>query len=359
MGHLGVLVLALGVLVAAAAAHLLFWGWFYRLRADSDALLTARCADGWVLTVAHFKPRTPSPLPPVILCHGLAANRWNLSLPGEHSLAGYLRDQGHEVFCCDLRGVGDARRPPAGKHASDVDFDAHVEQDAPAVIDLALQTSGKPRALWVGHSMGGLVGLAAAQGPHAGRLAGVAALGSPTRWEYHRKILGRVVSLSVWLSLRGRVHQKWPLRLVAPWLGYFPIPMGDISLNPQNIDGALFRRVAYRVVDDVPRKLLAQFRSWFRRNAWDLGEGRVDLRRGLSTIRCPVLLVGGTLDVLAPPQAMHDALRDVGAADKTLLLFGKARGDQQDYGHGDLIFGRHAPREVFPQLLAWLTAHGT
>lgn len=358
MGHLAWAAAALCALAAATAAHLLFWGWIHRLRADSDALLSARCDDGWLLTVAHFRPSQASAAPPVILCHGLAANRWNLSLPGEHSLAAYLRAQGHEIFCCDLRGVGDARRPPPGKRGSDVRFDDHVERDAPAILDLALQHSGKPRALWVGHSMGGLVGLAVAQGPHADKLAGVAALGSPTRWEYHRRLLGRFLSLSVRLSLGGRIHQKWPLRLVAPWLGYFPIPMGDITLNPQNIDGRVLRRVAYRVVDDVTRPMIAQFASWFRRNAWDLGEGRVDLRQGLSRIRCAVLLVGGTLDVLAPPQAMEDALRDVGAPDKTLLLFGRARGDQQDYGHGDLIFGRHAPHEVFPQLHRWLAAHG-
>lgn len=350
---------ALAVLALAVAAHYAFWGWYYRLRADSDAVLTATCSDGWRLAIARYKPAHPSGRVPVVLCHGLAANRLNMCLPGTHSLAGYLRDKGHEVFAVDLRGCGESHRPPPGKHRNDWSFDDHVLRDAPAVLELVAQTTGSPRALWVGHSMGGLIGLAAAELEEtARRLAGVAALGSPTRWNFHRRLLGTVLRFSVRLAWSGRIHNKWVARLFAPWLGYFPVPLNDVSLNPQNIDVGLYHRVAYHVLADASRKVLRQFSGWFARNAWDLDDPPVDLRAGLAKIQCPVLLMAGAMDVLAPPQSVEAALGDVGAKDKSLVIFGQGRGDKQDYGHGDLIFGRHAPAEVFPELERWLRARG-
>jgi len=350
-------ILAILVVIAAVAAHFVFWGWVYRIRSDADALLWAECADGWRLAVAHFKPASADARPPVILCHGLGANRWNMCLPGTHSLAGFLKRHGYEVFAVDLRGCGDSARPPRGKGRNDWDFDDHVLLDAPAVLDLALRTSGKPRAHWVGHSMGGMIGLAVAEGAKQGELAGVAALGSPLHWNFHRRILGRLVAYSVHLAWLGRVHNRVMVRLVAPYLGYVPFPLNDVALNPRNIDGATYRRVAYHVLADSSRAMLREFASWFARDAWDLARPPTDLRAGLSRIACPVLLMGGTLDLLAPPQALERALAELGAPDKALLLFGKTRGDAQDYGHGDLIFGRRAPEEIFPELERWLRAH--
>jgi hypothetical protein len=46
----------------------------------------------------------------------------------------------------------------------------------------------------------------------------------------------------------------------------------------------------------------------------------------------------------------------VGAADKTLVVVGRERGDRQEYGHGDLIFGARAPDELFPIVANWLDA---
>ena len=339
----------------AVVAHYAFWGWVYRERGDSDALLTAIADDGWRLAVAHYKPETPSDRPPVILCHGLSANRLNMSLPGPNSLAGFLRTRGHEVFALDLRGCGDSHRPPPGRGKNDWTFDDFVLHDAPAVVQLALTTSGKSSAIWVGHSMGGLIGLALAELPAGGSLAGVAALGSPTRWQFHRPLLGRVLALSVHLEFLVRIHNRWSARLIAPYLGVVPLPFSDVAVNPQNMDPALYRRVAYNVLADASQKLLSQFASWFTRNAWDLAD-HTDLRAGLARIHCPVLLMGGTMDVLAPPKAMEEALGELGAPQKALVLFGKARGDKQDYGHGDLIFGRYAPDEVFPELESWLRA---
>ena len=44
----------------------------------------------------------------------------------------------------------------------------------------------------------------------------------------------------------------------------------------------------------------------------------------------------------------------LGSPDKTLMRFGKANGHVADYGHCDLVWSRHAPREIFPPIIDWL-----
>ncbi|MEZ4327663.1 MAG: hypothetical protein R3B40_20760 [Polyangiales bacterium] len=40
--------------------------------------------------------------------------------------------------------------------------------------------------------------------------------------------------------------------------------------------------------------------------------------------------------------------------DKRYQIFAKAEGDRADYGHADLLIGRHAADEVFPEIAAFL-----
>jgi pimeloyl-ACP methyl ester carboxylesterase len=351
---------SLGVLTAGimlVALHFLFWGWFYRPRLDSDALLTAVTSDGWRLAVAHFVPadRTPG-RPPIVLCHGLSVNRLNMMLPGAHSLAGFLRSRGYEVFVCDLRGVGDSRQAPATATARDIDFDRHLYLDAPAILAKALEVSGAPRAFWVGHSMGGLLGLGLAEAEHGAKLAGVVALGSPTHFTYHHDLLKALLRRLMPMLWGATVPQRWAVRLVAPYLVVRRV-IGSITLNPRNIDGAMLRRVAYLVLDNVSVALVRQFEGWMRRDAWDTRAPPRDLRAGLRQVTCPVFLIAGSVDVLAPPKAVTETLECLGAADKTLRIEGKAFGAQEEYGHGDLIFGTRAPVEIFPAVLGWLESH--
>ena len=50
-------------------------------------------------------------------------------------------------------------------------------------------------------------------------------------------------------------------------------------------------------------------------------------------------------------------LRRARQPDKTLLRFGRPHGQVADYGHCDLVWSRHAPREIFPPIIDWLDQH--
>jgi homoserine acetyltransferase len=113
------------------------------------------------------------------------------------------------------------------------------------------------------------------------------------------------------------------------------------------------------MMSSMSRKVLLQFQDWIRHDAFRSFDGSVDWRAGLSRLQLPVLVMGGSVDRLATVENLHAQYALLTAPDRTLHVFGKDRGDRMDYGHGDLIFGAGAPREVYPVIRAWLEAHAT
>ena len=175
------LLAAAAALAALAVLHTLFWGWVYRVRPAHDELRFVETKDGWRIAVARRAPRGEPRLPPVLLCHGLSANRGNLDFGvARWSLALALAEAGFDCFAPDLRGHGGSRRarPGAPRRWS---FDTYLAQDIPAVLDDIRAATGSERVLWVGHSQGALLGLVAA-GMYPARIAGVVAMAPPTHF---------------------------------------------------------------------------------------------------------------------------------------------------------------------------------
>jgi hypothetical protein len=74
----------------------------------------------------------------------------------------------------------------------------------------------------------------------------------------------------------------------------------------------------------------------------------------LDRVQLPILFVAGDGDVLAPLDSVITTHKNVASADNTLYRFGKSNGSAGDYGHCDLVWSRHAPKEVFPAVIDWL-----
>ena len=77
----------------------------------------------------------------------------------------------------------------------------------------------------------------------------------------------------------------------------------------------------------------------------------------MKNIVVPVQLIGGTLDLLAPPDSMLKLQQCLSYAQ--LSTFGKMYGHSTDYGHGDLILGNAAPFEVFPLVAQFISKVAT
>lgn len=350
--------LAIGFL---AWAHVVFWTYRFAPRGRPDELHYVRTADGWGLAVRRYRPRGSRRFAePVLLWHGLAVNHFNLDWDPPYGLAQYLAERGYDCFVPSLRGNGEGDRP--GPHHPDLrwgfSFDEHRAFDVPAVLDHVREVTGAPRLLWIGHSMGGMLAYSLGGTEHEERIAALVAVGSPSTFA-DQPYLRRLTWLGAKLSVGGRVRQRWVTRFFAPFLGNVVPPFSELVVARKTMEPAVIRRFNAHAFEDISRGLMLQFEDWVRGDHFrslDRARNYQDAMRRFST---PVLLVGGSADLLAPPSCMRKAFERLGSADKTLLLFGRSEGRTVDYGHGDLLLGRAAPDEVFPAIATWLDAHAT
>jgi pimeloyl-ACP methyl ester carboxylesterase len=346
-----VVVAAAIVLVVAVWAHYLFWSSFYRLPTGEDEVLFAETTDGWRLGLARRRPRGTRRRPPVLLVHGLAANRTALDFGWERwSLSAFLSRAGFDCFALDLRGHGLSRRAPRGA-SRDWAFDDYVRRDVPAALDAVRAATGESRVLWVGHSQGGLIGIAACA-LYPDRIAGIVAMGSPAFFGADARI-GAFARLA--FLLLGRLDRV-VARSVAPFAGYWHPPVSDIAINTKNVTRAMYRRLLVNVVENTPPGVLRQFGRWIATGTFASLDGAVDYRAAMARAHQPALFVAAEADRIAPPPMVERAARAWGGA-ATVLRIGLAGSACCDYGHSDLLFGPHAPEDVFVPVRDWLVAN--
>jgi polyhydroxyalkanoate synthase len=120
--------------------------------------------------------------------------------------------------------------------------------------------------------------------------------------------------------------------------------------NPRYVEGY---RALSRWADEYVPIPAEFFRQWVRdfyqdnrliRGDLALGGHRVDLRR----VTCPVFVVAGHEDYIAPAPCVRALLDHVGSADKTYL--------EVPGGHISLIAGRSASKHCWPRVAEWLGA---
>lgn len=339
----------IGAALAVALLGLLhheFWSRRLAAPAADDARLSARSRDGWRLELGRRLPRGTARRPPVLLCHGLSANRWTVDAGVEGvSLAGFLAREGFDCFALDLRGHGGSRRGPPGA-SRDWTFDTYLRLDVPAALDAIAEATGEGRVLWVGHSLGALLGMAACQA-YPGRIAGLAAVAGPVRFG--------TASLALAFLLRCR-HNRFLAAMAAPFAGLVRFRLGEMVIASRNVERRVFRRLLANGVEAVPPGVLAQVARWTRRDAFTSADGATDYRAGLAACRQPALFISASRDGLAPRSSVL-AGHDLWGGEKAAWNAGLAEGFSADYGHTDLLLGRRAGEEVFPRLRDWLLAH--
>ena len=349
--HLAHLLLGVVALAFATWAHYTFWSWRYRAPPGEDELLFAETSDGWRIALGRRRPRGPARGVPVLLVHGIAANRMSLDFGLERwSLAAHLSRAGFDCFALDLRGHGAARpaRPDAPRSWS---FDDYLREDVPAALDAVRAATGVSQVAWVGHSQGGLLGMVACA-TYPARVAALVSIAAPAFFDVQNPLqlltrLGFLVS--------GRWN-KFLARTLAPWSGYWHPPVSQIAVNGYNVTRPVLRRVLANVVENISPGVLRQFGQWIATDTFAAADGAVDYRAGLPGCRQPALFVAAEADRIAPPSVVARSAAAWGGPNE-LLRIGVAGKACCDYGHSDLLFGTNAPEEVFPRVSAWLVAN--
>ena len=333
---------AIGALLVLSLLHYAFWSWKLRTRAHEDQLLFTRTHDSWRIALGRCRPRGRARPVPVLLVHGIAMNRQAFEFGlARYALAAHLAAAGFDCFSLDLRGHGASRRrgPTSPRRWN---LDTYLAEDIPAALDVIRRETGAPRVLYLGHSQGALLGLAAAA-LYPERIAALVALAAPA----HFDVQERLKKLVRWqYPLRGSLA-KPIARMMAPFSGYWHPVQADLALNLRNVEPRVYRRLLANAIENLPRGVLDQFDTFIREDSFRSMDGKVDYRAALERCRQPALFVAAEKDGLAPPAVVQAAYRRWGGP-KRYVVF------EREYGHTDLLLGRHAPEVVYPVVREFL-----
>lgn len=334
--------------------------WFSRDREAQPRLYWARTRDGWRLALHRYEPEASAHRTPVVLCHGMSSNRWDMDGPGSISLARYLFAHGYDVWVAELRGAGCSTKPNwwNGKRYNWF-FEDYVYHDAPALLRTVLRETKAARVHWVGHSMGGMIAYAVLMTPVAEKIASAVTLGSPTMSQVGHPLLDLGVPYRGLLRLLpNRVPVGTLARIaapLAPWLAHLlSRQIHELGWHQGNADVRLFRALMLTAVDDIPASLLREFARWYELRAMTDRYGMFDFTEHLERIRTPVLIVAGSHDGLTPAEDLRVVYERIRSKSKMFVIIGKESGASNNYAHADLILGLNAPKDVYPIILHWL-----
>ncbi|MFZ5438453.1 MAG: alpha/beta fold hydrolase [Myxococcota bacterium] len=351
----GVWLIILFVAGLLLAIDVAFVSWAYALD-DRPARIDIPTADGWTVVAWHRPAAQRRSDVPVVLCHGLANNHAFMEFRGAQNLARALAEEGFDCYSVDLRGAGASRPPDEGPW--DATIDDHVRFDLPAIVDEVCRRTGARQVAWVGHSLGGVVALAAASTSLEGRLAALVTVGSPVFFRFP-PALRHLVRLACWLAPWGQFDSTI-VRLIAPMAGRAPPPkLTAATANLRNLEPLAQRYLVANVFAPMWRGVLRQLGDWMATDTFRSVDGSVDYRAGIARLEAPTLVIGGTVDQLAPPDVTRDYFELLRAPERELVLFGKTFGHSAEYGHGDLVVGREAHVEVYPVIRRFLARHLT
>jgi predicted alpha/beta hydrolase len=212
-------------------------------------------------------------------------------------LAEALADAGIDAYRLDLRGHGGSVPPSAD--GADWGFDAYPERDLPAAVAAAARASDvAPGELaFVGHSLGGLVG--------------VAGFGSSAAPAPRRIVL---MAASPW-TRRGaaRLGVAGAMAGVARALGRLPV-----------------RRLGLGS-DDEPAGYLTDFAGWVARRRFDSRAG-LDYLAAAARITAPALIVVGSADLRCTPDDARVLAARLGGP-RSWRPVGRRHGDAFDPDH--------------------------
>lgn len=319
---------------------------------------TVRTADGWDIPVSRVYRQNIPTVPaqkrlPVILCHTLRVNDlvWEIG----SGLAAYLSRNGYDVWMFSFRGFGKSRQAAAA--GKDVSIDALIRDDLSAVIQYVVQESGSERVILIGHGLGAAVCAVYAGHDGGNRVATLVAIAPPLVNFYKSGMM-----LTVGGPACPLTHpDNEALRLAAGDImraGRYT-PSNDngfeaFFFNQKNMDPRQICALYTYAVDVPPAGIVQAYRRLVDTGL--LQSETMEYLNEVKKIRCPVMIIAGLADNVAPPETarhFYKTLTDTGIQTE-YLEFCKANGFRNDYGHLDLVIGAYAPQEVYPSIVKWI-----
>lgn len=320
--------------------------------AGGDIVLPAeryqvRAADGQILSLRRVRPpRLGQPRATVLLLHGLAANSRGFHLR-DRSFARWLAEQGVDVWMPELRGHGDSR-----VEQFDWALDDYLNYDIPAIIEGIQRYGGADEIYWVGHSMGGILLLSYLGLNEDAPIVGGVTIGSALDYGVGHSGFSSLLALRPVLERMVAIPYGTLIHLLSPALGRGgPLQaLAAFSVWPTNIEPELVRALHARCFHTIPISLLQSLATTFEPQGLRLQTGEQILEQ-VSRIDVPLHMLAGSQDAQVSVAAVKATANRVGD-NATSRVFGSDYGQADEYGHWDLILGRRARAEVWPEIAA-------
>jgi pimeloyl-ACP methyl ester carboxylesterase len=314
---------------------------------------TLRAEDGAELAyVRRWVPSAAGEKGALILCPGFAQNHRAFDVPGR-SMMDHLARAGFQVYALTLRGKHRSGLVAASRgHA----FSHYVRCDAPAAIAWVKKRHGKVG--WIGHSMGGLVGVSLAPSWQK-EISALCCIGSPLK--PGRSLVGHALLSRLGMSLVRRGQRRrvpLPTESAGQFLhrGSRPLDLPFVRFPlqvwaPGSMDKANLQFGLQETFDRESFGALADMMDLVRTDGeW---AGDIPLGQRLRNLETPLLVIAGDRDGLATKDQVRALYERAGPARKSWLLLDRQRCGVS-FGHLDLISGRAAPQWVWPQVGAFL-----
>lgn len=297
-----------------------------------------------------FVRRSERPLPgrpAVIVCPGYIQNRRAFELPGR-SFLDHLAHVGFCVYALEMN-----KHVPGGSG-----FVGYAEDEAAAAVRYV--GARHERVGWIGHSMGGLIGVGLPS-EVARELFAIVTIGSPLApgfGHFAFEGLERVVRTAA-----QRLDRRLPFSGARIARGF---RVGRVLMDRRWARYPLQVWVPGSLAED---ELLWSLQNSFTDDSWAAmaemlelshtrGEraGGVPFGARVRALTTPLLVIGGDRDGLAPRRSVEPLFELAGSPVKERLHLGKDTVGTS-YGHIDLLIGKHAPLHVWAPCVRFLHEH--
>lgn len=319
--------------------------------------------------------------PVVLLCAGFANHVSVLDIAGEDSLPRYLFKAGYDVWTFDLRGHGKSTVPLSSDGWS---LSTYVFYDAVNVIKFVLNRTGPSKLHWIGHSMGGMIGLAlSCYRATSSLISSVTAVASSIYFQH---------SIYWWFL---NLSPAYPIAVCSGWLdlslffcctGWF-LPIcgcGEMVASTQNTGYQRLNDMLHNSFGKEPMGVVNELKTGFSscglilkvpkdcadiadvndNNTTNTDSSVFILRDLIGKHPVPICLVYGLEDSQIAACDVEEFAEEVKGNMKsnginpeeflTIKAVGKMAGTEFPYNHYDLISGQSAHRDVYPVILDFL-----
>jgi len=338
------LVLITLFLLIAVSAHILFWGWYYRRGQLDGERHWVKASDGWRIALErHLCPEGVERAGVALCCPGLACNGRIFHLREDVSFTRGLQEQGYEVWIIHPRGTGPSERP-LGRGEWGYGHSDYLK-DGIASLRYVYREAGEA-PLWIGHSMGGLIGYEVA-GVAPNKLRGLVTLGTPTDLSHHTIspfyfFLFKHFCRGLDTAYLGKLST-----LVSPWAGWIPsLTPEPLFVNHELLPADALRAFLAQAIEDTPRQLLDEFVDAVSGHGPLSEEGWLRYKWLLANLQVPIFAVMSDRDGLAPLE-VTSAIKRWGPEGllETLELTG--------FGHGELGVSVPAREQLPHEVARW------